>query len=83
MNLFNLFFSFGIKGTLPFITFRHFRVFRESQSRRGLKEKEAQEGKVTSQVHMGNEWKKYDLKHGVLVPVWFLSLMLNKSSPKF
>ena len=83
MNLFNLFFSFRIKGTLPFITFRYFRVFKESQRRRGLRETEAQEGKVISQVHMGNEWKKYDLKHGVLVPVSFLSLMLNKSSPKF
>lgn len=49
---------------------------------KGLRETEIQEGKVISQGHMGNEWKRYDLKYSVPVPGWFLSLKPNKSSPK-
>lgn len=81
MNLFNMIFLIT-KRNITFLLhiLRYFKVLKESQGRRGLRdnltqffhlsdeETEAQKGKMISQGHMASRWQSWDLKHGVLVP---------------
>ena len=50
---------------------------------KSLRETEIQEGKVISQGHMENEWKRYDWKYSVLVPGWFLSQVRSNFNKAF